>query len=66
MDGGDARVTDSEVTRVTFCPIRGEGARCMGPACAWCVGRDEWGRPVCAVAASDEDRERSRRVRELA
>ena len=30
-----------EARRGIYCPMRGEGSRCMGQACAWWVDEDE-------------------------
>ena len=41
-----------------WCPMRGfeRGDRCIGSPCAWCVGRDEEDRPVCAIKRLAEGR----------
>ena len=35
------RADVDEARRGIYCPMRGEGSRCMGQACAWWVDEDE-------------------------
>lgn len=53
------RADVDEARRGIYCPMRGEGSRCMGQTCAWWVDEDEK-RGHCAVLdvrRSDGNRE---------